>query len=126
MFERRAKQVPLTDWRRAGNNNDYTGVPRSLSVQGEAIGPIVGYKRVVLCADCRDRLPIFGTAEPEIIDRICQVARGVRDLDQGCVQAFIDQELHCHPARARPSRVGRIGPRFAPGREAGRPRRGKA
>ena len=54
------------------------------------------------------------------------VTRSMRQFNQRSVQALIDQELHCHPARARPCRVARIGFRFAQGREAGRPRRGKA
>ena len=126
MFERRAEEFPLPNWRHAGNNNDHTGVQRFPVVQNEKIGTIVGYKRIVLCADCGHELPIFGTAQPEIIDVICQMTCEVCYSDQGCVQAFIDQELHDYPARARPCRVARSGFRFAQGREAGRPRRGKA
>src|SRR6266404_3218751 len=53
--------------------------------------------------------PVFGAAETEIIDMICQVTRCMRHFNQGCVKAFIDQALHCHPARTRPCRVARIG-----------------
>ena len=116
----------LTNRRNAGNNNDHTGMQWFVSVQNKKIGTIVGYKRVVLCADGGHELPVFRTAEPEMIDVIRQVTYRVRYFDQRCVQAFVDQELRCHPARARPCRVARIGLRFAQGREAGRPRRGKA
>ena len=78
---------------------------------------------------CRDQallLPIVMFRKLWRLILMLLVTRRVRYFDQGCVQAFIDQELHCHPARARPRRVARIGFRFAQGREAGRPRRGKA
>jgi hypothetical protein len=126
MLEGRTEEFSLTSRRNAGNNNDHSGVQRFLSVQRKKIGPIVGYKCVVVCANCRHELPVFRAAEPEIIDMICQVTRRMRYFDQGCVQAFIDQKLHFYPARARPCRVARIGFRFAQGREIGRPRRGKA
>jgi len=126
MFQRRSEEFSLTNGRYVGNNNDHTGVQRFLSVQNKKIRTIVGYKCVVLGTDCGHELPIFRTAQPEIIDVIRQVTCRVRYFDQRCVQAFIDQELHCHPARARPCRVARMGLRFAQGREAGRPRRGKA
>jgi TolA-binding protein len=76
-------------------------------VQNKKIRTIVGYKCVVLGTDCGHELPIFRTTEPEIIDVIRQVTHRVRYFDQRCVQAFIDQELHCHPATARPCRVAR-------------------
>ena len=126
MLEGGTEEFSLTSGRNAGNNDDHSRMQRFLSVKSKKIGTVVGHKRVVLCADGGHELPIFRTAEPEIIDMICQVARRVRYFDQGCVQAFIDQKLHCHPARARPCRVARIGFRFAQGRETGRPRRGKA
>src|SRR5277367_4569344 len=73
MLESRAEEFPLPNWRHAGNNNDHTGVQRFLAVQNEKIGTIVGYKRIVLRADCGHELQIFGAAEPEIIDVICQM-----------------------------------------------------
>lgn len=54
-------------------------------MKSKKIGTVVGDKCVVLCADGCHELPVFRTAEPEIIDMICQVARRVCYFDQGCV-----------------------------------------
>jgi hypothetical protein len=126
MFERRSEEFSLASGHNVGNNNDHSRVQRFLSMEGKEIGTIVGYKRVVLCTDCGHELSVVRTTETEIIDMICHVTGLMRYFNQGCVQAFIDQELHCHSARARRWRVARIGFRFAQGRETGRPRRGKA
>jgi len=77
MFEGRAEEVSLTSRRNAGNNDDHSGVQWFLSVKGEKIGTVVGDKCVVLCTDGGHELPVFRTAEPEIIDMICQVTRCV-------------------------------------------------
>ena len=81
----RTEEFSLTSRRNAENNNDHSGVQWFLSVQRKKIGPIVGYKCVVLLKDCSHELPVFRTAEPEIIDMICQVTRPVRHFDQGRV-----------------------------------------
>jgi len=52
MFEGRAEEFSLTSRRNAGNNDDHSGMQRFLSVKSKKIGTIVGYKRVLLCADC--------------------------------------------------------------------------
>jgi hypothetical protein len=85
MFDGRAEEFSLTSRRDAGNNNDYSGMQRFLYVKSKKIGTVVSYERVVLCADGGHELPIFRTAESEIIDMICQVTRRVRYFDQGCV-----------------------------------------
>jgi len=126
MFEGRAEEFSLTSRRNAGNNDDHSGMQRFLSVKSKKIGAIVGYKRVLLCADCGYQLPVLRPPETELIDVICRVTCRMRYFNQGCVQALIDQKLHRHPARTRPCRVTRIGFRLAQGREAGRPRRGRA
>jgi hypothetical protein len=120
------KSFSLANGRDAGNNDDDPGMQWFSTMKRKKIGTIVGYKRVVLCANCGHELPVFRTAETEIIDMICHVARRMPYFNQRCVHAFIDQEFHRHPARARSCRVARIGFCFAHGREAGRPRRGKA
>jgi hypothetical protein len=85
MFERRAEEFSLTSRRNAGNNDDHSGMQRFLSVKSKKIGTVVGDECVVLCADGGHELPVFRTAEPEIIDMICQVTRRVCYFDQGCV-----------------------------------------
>src|SRR5260370_37357310 len=110
----------------SGNMDNRSGMGGFLSVKRKKMGTFVGHKCVFLCAVSRYHLPSFHPPETEIIDVICDVTRRMRYFNQGCVQAFIDQELHCHPARTRPYRVTRSGFRLAQGREAGRPRRGKA
>jgi hypothetical protein len=85
MFESRTEEFSLTSRHNAGNNDDHSGMQRFLSVKSKKIGTVVGYKRVVLCADGGHELPIFRTAEPEIIDMICHVTRRVCYFDQGCV-----------------------------------------
>jgi len=50
-LERRSEEFSLTNGRNVGNNNDHSSIQRFSSVQNKKIGTIVGYKRVVLCAD---------------------------------------------------------------------------
>jgi hypothetical protein len=90
-------EFSLTSGRNAGNNDDHSGMQRFLSVKSKKIGTVVGYKRVVLCADGGHELPIFRTTKLEIIDVICQMTHRVRHFDQGGVQVFIDQELPVTP-----------------------------
>jgi hypothetical protein len=118
-------EFSLTSGRNAGNNDDHSGMQRFLSVKSKKIGTVVGYKRVVLCADGGHELPIFRTTKLEIIDVICQMTHRAPLRPRRCA-GIHRSRASCHPARARRCRVARIGFRFAQGREAGRPRRGKA
>jgi len=59
MFEGRAEEFSLTSRRNAGNNDDHSGMQRFLSVKSKKIGAIVGYKRVLLSADCGYQLPVL-------------------------------------------------------------------
>jgi hypothetical protein len=61
-----------------GNNNDHSRVQRFLSMQNKKVGAVVRYKRVILCADCGHELPVFRTAEAEIIDVICYMTCRMR------------------------------------------------
>jgi hypothetical protein len=61
-----------------------------------------------------------------VTDMVCAVARRMGDGNKGCVKAFVNQKLHVDPAIFRRWRVVQTAFRFAQGREAGRPRRGKA
>lgn len=95
-------------------------------MESKKIGTIVRYEGVLMLADSDHELPVFRTAETKIVDMVGNMTCRMGDFNQGRVQAFIDQKLHCRPVMALPYRVARIGFRFAQGRTAGRPRRGKA
>ena len=85
MFERRSEDFSLARGHHVWNNNDHSRVQRFLSMEGKEVGTIVGYKRVVLCADCGHELPVFRATETEIIDMICHVTGRMRYFNQGCV-----------------------------------------
>jgi len=72
---------------------------RFLSMENEKIGTIVRYKRIVLLADSGHELPVFRTAEAEVVDMIRHVICSARYFHQRRGYALIDQELHCRPAR---------------------------
>jgi hypothetical protein len=126
MIEGRAEEFSLTRWCNAGNNDDHSGVQWFLSVKSKKIRTIVGYKCIVSMTDGGHELPIFRTTQTEIVDVISYVTSRMGYFDQRRVQAFVDQKLHPYPTRARLCRVVSVGFRLAQGREAGRPRRGKA
>jgi hypothetical protein len=79
-----------------------------------------------LDADSGHQLPLFRTTETEIVDMMGCVTSSMRQFNQRSVQALIDQKFHRAPERPRARRVAQMGFCFAHGREAGRPRRGKA
>ncbi len=95
-------------------------------MESKKVGTIVRYKRVILRADSGHQLPVFRTTETEIVDMMGYVTSSMRQFNQRSVQALVDQKFHRAPERPRARRVARIGFCFAQGREAGRPRRGKA
>jgi hypothetical protein len=68
----------------------------------------------------------FESTESAVTDMVCAMARRMGDGDKGCMQAFVNQKLHVGVAIFRRWRVVRTAFRFAQGRAAGRPRRGKA
>jgi hypothetical protein len=109
-----------------GHDDDYAGVQGLFAVKVKKVGAIVGDERVLLLADNAHKLPIFQAAESTVTDMVCAVARRMRNGDKGCVQAFVNQKLHVGVAIFRRWRIVRTGFRFAQGRAAGRPRRGKA
>jgi hypothetical protein len=99
---------------------------RFFAVQSKKVGATVGDEGVFVLADdlpsgrrVRDVTYVSGRS-------VGRVARCVRDGDKGCVKALVDQKLHVGLAMSRGWRVVRTGSRFAQGRAAGRPRRGKA
>ena len=108
------------------NDDDHTGVERFFAVEIKKVGAIVGDERVLLLADDAHKLPVLQPAESTVTDMICAVARRMRNGDKGCVQTFVNQKLHVGVAIFRRWRVVRTAFRFAQGRAAGRPRRGKA
>src|SRR5271169_291363 len=126
MSEYRTEQFSLANRRNARNKNDDSGVQSLLSMQSEKIRAIVGHECVFLLANDGHELPVLRTAETEIIHMICDVARRMREFNQGRVETFVDQEFHGQPSRVRAWREVRTGFRLAQGREGGRPRRGKA
>ena len=77
MLECSAEESSLAKGRDAGNNDDDPGMQWFSTMKRKKIGTIVGYKRVVLCANCGHELPVFRTAETEIIDMICHESWGV-------------------------------------------------
>jgi len=97
-----------------------------VGVKSQKIYAIVGDKRVLLFTNYGHELPVFVPTQRQIIDMIGHVPCCVRQFNQGRVQAFIDEELHCRPTRLWSSRVTRTGLLLAQGRLAGRPRRGNA
>ena len=105
MLERRTEEFSLMKRRHTGNNNDHSGMQRFLSMENKKVGTIVRYKRVILCADGGHELPVFRTAETEIVDMIGYVTGSMRQFNQRSVQAFIDQEFHRAPERERARRV---------------------
>ena len=100
VLERRAEKFSLAKRRDAWNNNDHSWMQLFLSMENKKVGTVVGYKRVVLCANGGHELPVFRTAKTEIVDMIGRVAGSMRQFNQRSVQAFIDQEFHRAPATA--------------------------
>ena len=47
MRKRRVEEFSLTNGCGIGNNNDHSGMQRFLSIEGQKIGTIIRYKRVV-------------------------------------------------------------------------------
>ena len=88
--ERGAEEFPLTKRCDTGNNDDHSGMQGFLSMENKKVRAIVRYKRVVLHANGSHQLPVFRTAEAEIVDMIGGVTGGVRHVNQGSVQAFIN------------------------------------
>ena len=78
MFERRAEEFSLTNRRNTGNNNDHPGMQWFSAVKSKKVRTIVCYKRVVLLADGGHELPVFRTAETEIVDMIGHVTCSMR------------------------------------------------
>ncbi len=70
MFERRVKEFSLTNRRDTRNNNDHPGMQWFSAMKRKKVRTIVRYKRVVLCADGGHELPVFRTAETEIVNMI--------------------------------------------------------
>jgi hypothetical protein len=101
-------------------------VERFFAVEIKKIRAIVGDERILLLADDSHKLPIFESTESAVTDMVCAMARRMRNGDKGSMQAFVNQKLHVGLAIFRRWRVVRTAFRFAQGRAAGRPRRGKA
>lgn len=126
MLQGCGEKFALLQRNHVGNNNDHASVERFSAVEIEKVGAIVGDERVFVLPDNADKLPILQAAESTMTDMVGAVARQMGDGDKGCVQAFVNQKLHVGVAVFRRRRVVRTGFRFAQGRAAGRPRRGKA
>jgi hypothetical protein len=120
------EEFSLLERDHVGNNNDHASVERLFAVEIKKVGAIVGDERILLLADDSHKLPVFQSAESAVTDMVCAVARRMGDADKGCVQAFVNQKLHLGVATFLRWRVVRTAFRFAQGRAAGRPRRGKA
>jgi len=58
---------------------------RLLSMEIKKVRTIVRYKRVILFADGGYELPVFRTAETEIVDMIAYVTGSMRQLNQRSV-----------------------------------------
>ena len=103
---------------------------RSVIVEREEIRPVVGHKGVVALQDRIHQLPVFRAPKGEIGHMVRRVTGGMGQLDQGSVEALVDEEFDGQwsqaQATARRCRVMRTGFFFAQGRCAGRPRRGNA
>ena len=126
MAQRRLKEFPLPEWCHVRNDDNATRVDWTAIVDRKEIQAVVGHKSVIALQDRIHQLPVFRTPEREIDHMVRRMTGGMGQLDQGSVQALVDEEL-CHAqATARRCRVMRTGFFFAQGRCAGRPRRGNA
>ena len=126
MLQGCGKKFALLQWDDVRHDDDYTRMERFFAVETKKVGAIVGDERVLLLADDPHKLPIFQSAESAVTDMVRAVARRMSDGNKGCVQALVNQQLHVGVATFRRWRVVRTAFRFAQGRAAGRPRRGKA
>lgn len=70
---------------------------------------VPGGIRVALSPVQFHQLPIFGTAQAEIIDMLGCIARRVRQIEERRVQAFINEQFRHCTFTARGERVIRTG-----------------
>jgi hypothetical protein len=56
----------------------HSGMPWFSAMESEEVGAIICYKRIVLLADGAHELPVFQTAETEIVDMIGRVTCSMR------------------------------------------------
>ena len=130
VLQRCLKQFSLEEWHHIGNDDDEACMDWRMAVQCEEIRPIIGNKGVVALQNRVHQLPVLGAAQSEKVHMIRRVARRMCKLDQGSVQAFVNQEFCAQwsqaQATARRWCVTRTGFCFAHGRWAGRPLRGNA
>lgn len=126
VVKRSMKEFPLLQRCHVGNDDDETRMDWSAAVKREEVQPVVGHKRVVALQDRIHQLPVFRTSKREVGHMVSRMTGGMGQLDQGSMQALVNEEF-CHAqATARRCRVMRTGFFFAQGRCAGRPRRGNA
>jgi malate/lactate dehydrogenase len=85
MLERRAEEFSLAKRPDTGNNNDHSRMQRFLSMENKKVGTIVRDKRVILGADGGHELPVFRTAETEIVDMIGYVTSSMCQFNQRSV-----------------------------------------
>ena len=130
VVKRSLKEFPLPVWSHVRDDDDEARMDWSSIVEREEIRPVVGHKRVVALQDCIHQLPVFRAPKREMGHVVRRMTGGVGQLDQGSVQALVDEEFGAQwsqaQATARRCRVIRTGFFFAQGRCAGRPRRGNA
>jgi hypothetical protein len=90
------------------------------SRENRKIGPIVGYKRIVLLTDESHELPVFGTSETEVVDMIRYVTCAVRSVDErvckhSSIKSFtVAPQAHGHWAKRKPILAARHGARHRP------------
>ena len=109
-----------------GHNNDNSSVERFFSIKRHKVRKVVRHKCVLLLPNHSHELPIFQPTKASVGDVIRGVTCRMRNGHKRCVEALVNQKFHFGLAIRLRWRVVRTAFRFAKGREAGRPRRGKA
>jgi len=126
VIERRSKECLLPKRRHVGNDNYQARMDWSAAVEREKIRLVIGHKRLVAFQNRIHQLPVSCAPKRKMGHMVRCMTGGMRHLDQGGVQALVDEEFRHVQATARRCRVVRTGFFFAQGRCAGRPRRGNA
>ena len=81
VIQNRVEELSLTRWRYIRNDDHQAGVECFLLVKGEEVESVVRDERIVPVDDQFHQLPVFGTAEAEIVHMIRYLSTAMRQFD---------------------------------------------
>lgn len=93
VIKRGAEEFPLESRFGIGNYDHKPRVDRRLGVKRQKIRPVIRDECVVARKNKSHQLPVFRAAQTEVVHVIGSIACGVSEIEEGCMEALVNQQL---------------------------------